>query len=139
MNGRQNKRCFEMQRKLAARFNLADQTVNEAIAALMESIRGRLPLGVEVCLASWMPDSRQLVGLSKSRGLTSEPLSPEEIKRRVVDAGVPDRYSRAFIAEVFAFIETRLGKPLVSAIRRRIPEIEAFEMERVAQSAPPGS
>ena len=135
MGRRHDKRSSELQRKLAAHYNLQESTVNLGVAALLESIRGRLPLGVEVCLASWMPESWQLVSQSKRRGVVPRDLEAEEIRAAVVEAGIPDHYADEFIASVFQFIESRLSRPLVSAIRRRIPELQAFETDAVGPAA----
>ncbi len=135
MSRLKDKRSSELKRKLAARFCLPESVVNDGLVALMESIRGRLPMGVEVCLASWFPQSGQLVSRTKRRAVSSEPMNPDEIKRIVVDAGIPERVARQFIAAVFEFIEDRLGTPLVQAIRRKIPELKAFSHDRAGNLA----
>ncbi len=127
MSSHQDRRSLELQRRLAARFRIPEATVTAAVSALLESIRGRLPLGVEVCLASWMPDAWTLVSRANPRPATPDPLRADQIKRRVVEAGVPEPQARAFVAAVFEFIEERLGAPLVAQIRRKIPELRTFE------------
>ncbi|MDH3284821.1 MAG: hypothetical protein OEQ13_08765 [Acidobacteriota bacterium] len=136
MSKLKDKRSSELQRKLAARFGLPESTVTDGLTALMESIRGRLPMGVEVCLASWFPQSGQLVSRTKRRAVSSEPMNPDEIKQIVVEAGIPERVARQFIAAVFEFIEARLGTPLVTAIRRKVPELQAFSLDGASHLVP---
>ncbi len=139
MNSPHDRRSLELQRRLAARFRIPESTVTSGVSALLESIRGRLPLGVEVCLASWMPDAWNLVSRANPRPATPDPLRADQIRLRVVEAGVPDHHARAFIAAVFEFIEERLGTPLVATIRRKIPELRAFEGTPGARQMPPRS
>ncbi len=106
---------------LAGRFRIDEDAASRGLVALVGALRGRLPKPVEISLASWLPESWQIV--SARDGMPVAARGSEEIKQRVEEAGVPGPEAAAFVMEVVRYLGDHCGAPLAEAIRRRIPEL----------------
>ena len=127
-------RSRELRRHLAGACGLEEGTVSAALMILIGSIHDRLSHSVEVSLVSWIPetwgilteDGRDLFG-SPPRGLPA-------MRRRLMDAGVPEEQTGVFIVELLHYLERRCSSTLAASLRRRIPEFVQCEQEQAPAS-----
>ncbi len=127
MNVKESRRAQELRETLAARFDLPEDTVRDALLAVAEAIHERLPRGVRVAFLSWMPECRSLLLENAPTATDAPPRGSEALKMRVAAAGVPEDAALMFIVEIVRFLGERCGRPLADALRRKIPEIAAIE------------
>ncbi|RMG48957.1 MAG: hypothetical protein D6718_00795, partial [Acidobacteria bacterium] len=93
---------------------------------LIGAIHDRLPRAVQVSLVSWVPQSWGfLFGAQAADTLRGVPA----LRARLQKAGLSSSNVGPFVAEVVAFIERRMGRPLAAALRKRVPELVALETQ----------
>lgn len=124
-----SKRSQQLRSHLVERFGVDEESVSRGLVALVGAIRSRLPKPVEISLASWVPESWQVVSGSARTSAIASARGAEEIKRRVAEAGIPREDAAAFVVEVVRFLGDRCGAPLAEAIERRIPELSRLSEE----------
>lgn len=57
------------------------------------------------------------------------------MRRRLMDAGLPEEQTRRFVVELVRYLERRCGSSLAASLRRRIPEFVQWEREQAASGA----
>ncbi|UCF67157.1 MAG: hypothetical protein JSV80_15480 [Acidobacteriota bacterium] len=124
-----SRRSVELRKNLADQFGIDEATAGNGVKALIGAIQDRLPASLEVSLVSWVPEAwGLLVGaetVTGARGVAA-------IAERLECAGIPRTHIVAFIAAIVGFLEQRMGTPLATALRRRIPELASFEEQAAA-------
>lgn len=135
MDQKDSRRARELLTALAERFDLSEAQARAAVVAVASAIEDRLPRGVRAAFLSWMPQSWSLLRPELS-GAKSPIRGVNELKERVVAAGVPGDCALPFVAEMVRFLAERCGRPLAEALRRKIPEIASIEQQTAALVGP---
>jgi hypothetical protein len=124
-----SKRSTELRRLLCERLQLDESQVSDVLRALIGAIHDRLGRGLQACLISWIPEtwlflaSRGAVQGLGARGETA-------IVEKLVDAGLPAEDAPELVATLLGFLESRCGRPLSEAVRRRVPELSRIASRR---------
>jgi hypothetical protein len=116
-------RSKELRTTIATRFELNDARTSEVLHAFIGAIHDRLGRGLQACLISWIPEAWPfLSGTAQARDMVAR--GEAQITERIVDAGFPAEKVPELIGTVLGFLESRCGRPLSDAVRRRVPELE---------------
>lgn len=118
-----SRRSQELRTTIATRFDLDDSKTSEVLHAFIGAIHDRLGRGLQACLISWIPEAWPfLSGTARARDMVAR--GESQITERLVEAGFPAEHVPELIGAVLAFLESRCGRPLSEAVRRRVPELE---------------
>lgn len=132
----------ELRRLLSDRFELDDDQASEVLQALIGAIHDRLGRGLQTCLISWIPETWPFLrGQAGDRAAVAR--GEAQITQRLEDAGLPPELAPSLVETVLDFLESRCGRPLGEAVRRRVPELERMavsggrgEVSSAARRAP---
>ena len=135
--GAASKRSQELRTTIAMRFELDESRTSEVLHAFIGAIHDRLGRGLQACLISWIPEAWPfLSGTARARDMVAR--GEAQITERLVEAGFPAERVPELIGTVLVFLESRCGRPLSEAVRRRVPELERMAGNQ-ARSQPPST